>query len=144
MRGYLLGVLFGAIMMLGVPAYAHPHAGLIMADEHTHSEIIPINDVMGLEKTTVEFNVPADNALPWGFVEGKIANHVDGYPVIIQMYSGMDGVHFAQVDVGEDDTYEYKFRVRNVSDGVTVAPFSGEYTAIVYKVVYLNPDFAAA
>jgi hypothetical protein len=123
-------------------AYGHPHAGHIGINEHTHesnTEIIPLDASIGLEKTTLFFHAPADNILPWGFVEGKIANPVAGYPVIIQMFRDGEAAHFAQTDVSDDGTYEYQFRVRDVENGEIIRAFEGDYTITIFKVVYLHP-----
>ena len=111
------------------------------ADEQkSDTQIIPIDGTIGIEKTIVTLHASSDNTLPWGFVEGKISNHVSDYPVIIQIYDN-DGeaVHFAQSNVNEDGTYEYKFRVLSVNDGKTIKIFDGDYTVNIFKVVYLNP-----
>lgn len=126
------------------PAHAHPHpaATLAVSGGAPHgpsTETTELSAGVGLERTSLAFHAPAANTLPWGFVEGRVANHVPGHPVIIQMYAD-DGsaVHFAQVDVADDGSYEYKFRVRNVGpDGIATPLFSGDYTVAVYKVVYL-------
>jgi len=121
-------------------AFAHPHSGEVLINGHTHkpqTEYVPINGIIGLEKTTVLFHASPTNKLPWGFVEGKISNHVEGYPVIIQIFKGDEAVHFAQTDVKEDGDYEYKFRVLNVNDGKTNRIFVGDYTVTIFKVVYL-------
>ncbi|MFM8658365.1 MAG: hypothetical protein ACKOCQ_00265 [Candidatus Nitrosotenuis sp.] len=99
--------------------------------------ITPINSSIGIEKTTVPFSAPKNNKLPWGFVEGKVANPVEGNPVIIQIFKNGDPVHFAQTDVKKDGSYEYKFRVRDVSDGKVTKVFDGDYTVKIFKVVYL-------
>ena len=122
-------------------AFAHPHSGQIMINGHTHeaqTEIIPLTGMIGLEKSTILFHASEDNTLPWGFVEGKIANHVDGYPVIIQIFQNNDAVHFAQTDVSQDGTYEYKFRVLHSENGNTQKIFDGDYSVTIFKVVYLN------
>ena len=122
-------------------AFAHPHSGQIMINGHTHeaqTEIIPLNGMMGLEKSTILFHASEDNTLPWGFVEGKIANHVEGYTVIIQIFQNNDAVHFAQTDVSQDGTYEYKFRVLHSENGNTQKIFDGDYSVTIFKVVYLN------
>ncbi len=103
-----------------------------------HTTIIPIDSSIGLEKTIVPFHAPKQNKLPWGFVEGKVANPVEGYPVIIQIYRSGEPVHFAQTDVKEDGTYEYKFRVRDVTGGKITQIFDGDYTVKIFKVVYLD------
>jgi len=104
-----------------------------------NTEIIPLNSEIGIEKTILSLSASPDNTLPWGFVEGKIANHVSNYPVIIQIYD--DDGHatlFAQTDVEEDGSYEYRFRVRNVDDGQVINIFEGDYYVKIFKVVYLG------
>ena len=126
-------------------AHAHPHPAAalpVSSDGAAHgprTETTSLSAGIGLERTALAFHAPAGNTLPWGFVEGTVDNHVPGHPVIIQMYAD-DGsaVHFAQVDVAGDGSYEYKFRVRNVGpDGTVTQLFAGDYTVAVYKVVYL-------
>lgn len=122
-------------------AFGHPHQGEILIDNHSHdpiTEYIPLTGVIGLEKTTLEFHAPKDNDLPWGFVEGKIANHVSGYPVIVQFFQGGEAKHFAQTDVLDDGTYEYKFRVFSIDDGDKIRIFDGNYKVVIFKVVYLQ------
>lgn len=106
--------------------------------------VMPLNADIGLEKTTMQFHAPSDNRLPWGFVEGKIANPVEGHPVIIQFFKNGEAVHFAQTNVDDDGSYEYKFRVRDVTDGKVTKIFEGEYTVKVFKVVYLDKDSTSA
>ena len=101
---------------------------------------IPINDEISLEKTITTMTVPEGNTLPWGFVNGKIADPVERYPVIIQFFKGEDPVHFAQVDVKGDNSYEYKFRVRNVDGDKVINIFEGDYTVKIFKVVHSNLD----
>ncbi|MGQ0772069.1 MAG: hypothetical protein ACT4NT_04795 [Nitrososphaerota archaeon] len=102
------------------------------------TSVTPINSSMGLEKTIIPFSAPAQNKLPWGFVEGKIANPVEGHPVIIQIYKNGEAIHFAQTNVNEDGTYEYKFRVRDVTNDKVTKIFDGDYTVKIFKVVYLS------
>ncbi len=113
---------------------------MIFAIAHAESqtELLPIGNSLALEKTILNFQVNPDNNLPWGYVEGMVANHAKGYPVIIQIYSENLPVHFAQASVGEDGTYEYKFRVKNVDGENTVNIFNGAYTVVVTKVVKLS------
>ena len=122
-------------------AFAHPHTGQLLIDNHTHqpqTEYIPLNGMIGIEKTTLTFHVPDNNSLPWGFVEGKIENPVAGYPVIIQIYQEGEAAHFAQTSVNEDGNYEYKFRVLNVEGEKTTKIFDGTYHVIIFKVIYLD------
>ena len=141
-------VLFSSVLALVVLfsfsanfAFAHPHSGTLLVNDHTHNpqtEIIPLSATIGLEKSTVFFHAPEKNTLPWGFVEGKIANHVQGYPVIIQIFKDNDAVHFAQTDVEDDGSYEYKFRVLSSDNDLTTKFFEGNYSIKIFKVVYLN------
>jgi len=122
---------------------AHPHHGQIQIDSHSHqphTQYFPIDGIIGIEKTTLLFHAPEENSLPWGFVEGKIENPVAGYPVIIQIYKEGEAVHFAQTDVNEDGSYEYKFRVLNVEGDETVKIFKGDYNVSIFKVVYLDQN----
>jgi len=135
--------ILGIIVIFSSSSYvfAHPHPGQTLIDSHTHlpqTEYIPLNGIIGLEKTSVMFHVTEENSLPWGFVEGKIANHVEGYPVIIQILKDDEAVHFAQTDVMEDGSYEYKFRVLNIENGKVNKIFDGDYHVIIFKVVYLD------
>ena len=99
-----------------------------------------LNDETSLEKTTTTMSVPLGNTLPWGTVSGTIDNPAYGYPVIIQFFnedSGDEPIHVAQVNVNGDDTYEYKFRVRDVDlqSGQVTDVFQGDYTVKIFKVV---------
>ncbi len=119
--------------------------------QFSNTEVISIDGNIGIEKTTLIFSVPNDNNLPWAFVEGKIANPVLDYPVIIQIYDNDDqitgndvgAVHFAQADVSEDGTYEYKFRVKDIDGEKIVNIFEGDYTVKIFKVVYLYSNLSS-
>jgi len=114
----------------------------------SQTEITPINDFIGIEKLTLQMFIPNDNQLPWGFVEGKILNHVVGYPVIIQIFdsdetvvgNNIGAVRFAQTPVDDDGTYEYKFRILDSNQGQIKHIFDGNYTVKIFKVVYLNSN----
>jgi len=143
-------ILFSSILTLTIllsfsidSVYAHPHSGQVMINGHTHesqTEIVPLGGMIALEKSTIFFHSPEDNSLPWAFVEGKISNHVEGYPVIIQIFKDNDAVHFAQTNVEQDGAYEYKFRVLNSDNGATSKIFAGDYSVKIFKVVYLNQE----
>ena len=110
-------------------------------EQESQTEIISIDGTIGIEKTTVSLFASSDNILPWGFVEGKILNHVSDYPVIIQIYdSEGDAVHFAQTNVEDDGSYEYRFRVLSINDNQIIKMFEGDYSVKIFKVIYLNPD----
>ena len=143
-------ILFSSIFVLSMifslsidSAFAHPHPGQIAINGHTHepqTEITPLNGLIGLEKSTIFFHTSDNNSLPWAFVEGTIANHVDGYPVIIQIFKENQAVHFAQTDVNSNGQYEYKFRVLNSDNGNTNKIFDGNYSVKIFKVVYLHQE----
>ncbi len=143
-------ILFSSILALTLvlsfsveSVFAHPHSGQVLINGHTHesqTEITPLTGVIGLEKSTIFFHSPQENSLPWAFVEGNIANHVEGYPVIIQIFKENDAVHFAQTNVGHNGDYEYRFRVLNSDNGVTSKIFEGDYSVKIFKVVYLNQE----
>ena len=99
--------------------------------------VTPINEEVSLQKTITTMSVPENNELPWGTVRGDASEYVERYPVIIQFYKGEDPVHFAQVDVKGDGSYEYKFRVRNLDldTGEVLNIFQGDYTVKIYKVI---------
>ena len=125
----------------------------ISAESSTsQTEVTPLDATIGLEKTILTLNVPENNNLPWAFVEGKISNPVSEYPVIIQIYDNNDSsvngnevgaVHFAQTQIDSDGSYEYKFRIADVSEGELVNIFEGDYTVKIFKVVYINSDLSA-
>ena len=105
------------------------------SEGHTQTTTTPLNEELNLEKTIAIMTVPEDNTLPWGAVKGTVNNPAERYPVIIQFFKGEDPVHMAQVDVKGDDSYEYKFRVRNVIDGDVTNIFEGDYTVKIFKVI---------
>lgn len=96
------------------------------------------SEILVIQETMIPMHIAHDNALPWGFVEGKIANPAENYPVIIQIYKQSEPIHFAQATVGDDGTYEYKFRVLDVTGGKTTRVFEGDYTVKIFKVVELD------
>ena len=99
--------------------------------------VTPLNEEVSLQRTVTTMNIPEDNVLPWGTVKGSASEYVERYPVIIQFYKGEDPVHFTQVDVKGDGSYEYKFRVRNLdtNSGQFVNVFEGQYTVKIFKVI---------
>ena len=143
-------VLFSSLLVLTFlltfsidSVFAHPHPGQILINGHTHqpqTEIISLGGNLALEKSTIFFHSSEDNTLPWAFVEGKIANHVEGYPVIIQIFKENDAVHFAQTDVNSNGNYEYKFRVLKSENGITSKIFDGDYSVKIFKVVYMYQE----
>ena len=106
--------------------------------------VTPINEEISLEKTITTMSVPQENKLPWGTVRGDASDYVERYPVIIQFYKGEDPIHFAQVDVKGDGSYEYKFRVRSLDSntGEFVNIFQGDYIVKIFKVIPNTDDSA--
>ena len=99
--------------------------------------VTPINEKISLQKTVTTMSIPQDNKLPWGAVKGAASEYVERYPVIIQFYKGEDPVHFTQVDVKGDGSYEYKFRIGNLDSntGKFVNIFEGDYTVKIFRVI---------
>lgn len=94
-----------------------------------------------IEEKQIKMNIPSDNTLPWAFVEGTAQNMVDGNPVIIQIYKDGKAVHFAQVNANDDGTYQYKFRVRDVTDNKATNIFVGDYTVKIFKTINLDENY---
>jgi hypothetical protein len=99
--------------------------------------VTPINEEFSLKKTVIPMDIPQDNAFPWGAVRGQASEYAERYPVIIQIFKGEDPVHFAQVDVKGDGSFEYKFRIRNVDadTGIATNIFEGQYTVNIFRVI---------
>ncbi len=143
-RNIMFSSLFASILFTTALANTNSFAEPIASQ----TEITPINSSMGIEKTILQMYISKDNKLPWGFVEGKISNHVAGYPVIIQIFdndkiitgNNVGAVHFAQTPVNEDGSYEYRFRVLDANQGQITKIFDGSYTVKIFKVVYLHPN----
>ena len=143
-RNIMFSSLFVSILFTTALANTNSFAEPIASQ----TEITPINNSMGIEKTILQMYISKDNKLPWGFVEGKISNHVAGYPVIIQIFdndkiitgNSVGAVHFAQTPVNEDGSYEYRFRVLDSNQGQITKIFDGSYTVKIFKVVYLHPN----
>lgn len=141
-KSIFLGTSLAAILLITIIP------NISFADEQiSETTIIPLDATTAIEKTTIQMNVPQGNTLPWGFVEGRVANHVPDYPVIIQIFDNDDdqvsgnnvgAVHFAQTQLGPNGEYEYRFRVADNQDGNVVNFFEGDYTVKIFKVVYLQ------
>lgn len=143
-KNILFAGIIASILFTGVISNTNSFAEQI----ESNTEITPINNSMGIEKTTLQMYISKDNKLPWGFVEGKISNPVIDYPVIIQIFdndeiikgNSVGAVHFAQTSVNEDGSYEYRFRVLDSDHGQITRIFDGSYTVKIFKVVYLYPN----
>ena len=138
MRALIALVIFATLLSTVVisPTFAEKQQSV--------TEIMPIDDSLALEKTTLTMNIPSNNKLPFGFVEGKFNNAAVEYPVIIQIYKGNDAYHFAQTDVKADGSYEYRFRVLDSNSDRTIKIFEGDYTVKIFKVVNLPTTIKSA
>ena len=115
--------LFVLVAMIGMsPSFADSNTTVISTD----------NGIQ-LTKTVVPMIISTDNTMPWGFIEGTVDNYAEGYPVIVQIYQNDEPIHFAQTDVNEDGTYEYKFRVRNIDGENVVNVYEGDYEVKIFK-----------
>ena len=96
-----------------------------------------LDDSTSLQKTITGLSISEDNKLPWGTVQGIVTNPAPGHPVIIQFFKSLDGapVHVAQVDLNDDGTFEYKFRLFSINDGITTNIFDGEYYIIIFRTL---------
>ncbi len=96
-----------------------------------------LDDNNSLQKTITGINIPADNTFPWGTVKGKVTNPAPGYPVIIKFFKSLDDlpVHVAQVDLNDDNTFEYQFRLLSIDGGITTRAFDGEYYIEIFKTI---------
>ena len=120
--------LFVVVAMIGItPSFAD-----------SNITVLSTNDGIQLTKTVVSMSISPDNTLPWGFIEGTVDNHAEGYPVIVQIYQNDEPIHFAQTDVNEDGTYEYKFRARNIDGNNVVNVYEGDYEVKIFKSVQIT------
>jgi len=99
--------------------------------------ITPINEELSIKKTIIPMSIPESNEFPWGSVRGEASEIAERYPIIIQIFKEDDPVHFAQVDVKGDGSFEYKFRIRNVDayTGEAINIFQGDYTVNIFRVI---------
>jgi hypothetical protein len=98
---------------------------------------IKINDNTSIEKSTITLSIPANNTIPWGIIKGAVTDPAVGHPVIIQFFKSLDDspVHVAQVNMNDNNTFEYKFRLLSIDDGITTHFFSGDYFIKIFKTV---------
>ena len=124
----IFGGLFVLVAMIGMsPSFAD-----------SNTTVLSTNNGIQLTETVVTMSVSPDNTLPWAFVEGTVENHAEGYPVILQIYQNDEPVHFAQTNVNEDGTYEYKFRARSVDGNNVVNVYEGDYEVKIFKSIQIT------
>jgi hypothetical protein len=124
----IFAVLFVLVAMIGMsPSFAD-----------SNTTVLSTNDGIQLTKTVVPMTISSENTMPWGFIEGAVENHAEGYPVILQIYQNDQPVHFAQTDVNDNGTYEYKFRARNIDGYNVVTVYEGDYEVKIFKSVQIT------
>ena len=112
--------------------------GMSTSFAESDTTVLSTNDGIQLTKTVVSMSISPDNTMPWAFVEGTVEDYAEGYPVIVQIYQNDEPVHFAQTDVNEDGTYEYKFRARNIDGNNVVNVYEGDYEVKIFKSVQIT------
>lgn len=72
-----------------------------------------------------------------GIIEGKVKNPAPGYPVIVQFFKSLDEdpIHLAQIDLNDDNSFEYQFRLLSVEEGKTTHFFEGDYYVKIFKTI---------
>ena len=124
----IFGGLFVLVAMIGMsPSFAD-----------SNTTVLSTTNGIQLTETVVTMSVSPDNTLPWAFVEGVVENHAEGHPVIVQIYQNDEPIHFAQTDVNEDGTYEYKFRAKNIDGDKVVNVYKGDYEVKIFKSVQIT------
>ena len=126
-----IGIFAGLFVLVAI-------IGMSPSFADSNTTVLSTNDGIQLTKTVVSMSISPDNTLPWGFIEGTVDNHAEGYPVIVQIYQDGQPVHFAQTDVDEDGTYEYKFRARNIDGDNVVNVYEGDYEVKIFKSVQIT------
>lgn len=98
---------------------------------------IKIDDNLILEKTITNMIIPENNVFPWGIIKGNVENPALGYPIIIQFFKSLDEspVHVAQINLDENNSFEYKFRLLSIDDGITTHFYEGDYFIKIFKTV---------
>ena len=101
-----------------------------------------LDENTSIQKTITGIIIPEDNKFPWAKVNGKVTNPVPGHPVIIQFFKSLDDapVHVAQVDLNDDNTFEYQFRLFSIDDGITTRIFDGEYYIQIFRTISTPSD----
>ena len=127
----IIGIFAGLFVLVAI-------IGMSPSFADSNTSVLSTTDGIQLTKTVVSMSISQDNTLPWGFIEGTVDNHAEGYPVIVQIYQDGEPVHFAQTDVDEDGTYEYKFRARNIDGDNVVNVYEGDYEVKIFKSVQIT------
>ena len=106
------------------------------------SEIVVTKDNFEVVETTIPMYISPENILPWASVSGIVENYANNHPIIIQIYQNDEPVHFAQTNVNDDGSYEYKFRVKTVNDDEIINIFEGNYEVRIFKTINKTFDYS--
>jgi hypothetical protein len=95
------------------------------------------NDTTRIVESNIILKIPTNNTIPFGTIKGTVDQPTTGHPVIIQFFKSLDEspVHVAQVNLNDDNTFEYKFRILSIDDGITTHIFSGDYQIRIFTTV---------
>jgi len=126
-----IGIFSGLFVLVAI-------IGMSPSFADSNTTVLSTNDGIQLTETIVTMSISSDNTLPWGFIEGNVENYAEGYPVIVQIYQNNEPVHFAQTNVTEDGTYEYKFRARNIDGDNIVNVYEGDYEVKIFKSIQIT------
>ena len=106
------------------------------------SEIVVTKGNFEVVETIIPMYISPENILPWASVSGIVENYANNNPVIIQIYQNDEPVHFAQTNVNDDGSYEYKFRVKTVNDDKIINIFEGNYEVRIFKTINKTFDYS--
>ena len=124
----ILSVIFVLTVIIGIsPSFAD-----------SNITVLSTNNGIQITETVIPMSIPSDNTLPWAYISGIVENQLEDHPVILQIYQNDEPIHFAQTNVNEDGTYEYKFRVKNIDGDKAINIFEGDYTVKIFKSVQVT------
>lgn len=108
--------------------------------KYPQTTITKIDDNLNIEKTVLIMSIPEDNEFPWVYIKDTIENPAKGYPVIIQLFKSLDEdpVHIAQINLKDNNSFEYKFRIFSIDEGVVTHYFEGDYYIKIFKTVNIQ------
>lgn len=108
-----------------------------IVEKDATNSTLKIDDNIQVAETNVVLKIPANNTIPFGTIRGMVDYPAMGHPVIIQFFKSLNDppVHIAQVDLKDDNTFEYKFRIFSIDDGITTHIFSGDYQIKIFTTV---------
>ncbi len=110
--------------------------------KYPQTTITELNENSIIKTTTAVLSIPENNTHPFGYIQGKVVDAAEGHPVILQIYKSLEEgpIHVAQVELKDDNTFEYSFRILNIDDGITTHLYEGDYFVKVIKVVNKIPQ----